>query len=198
MSDIEETGKAELETIMAEHESALLRYAARLVNDPGAAQDVVQDTFLKLLRGWTDGARPTRSLTSWLYRVTHNHAVDYIRRENRLKILHRAHLDASPDTTPPQQHKELERKDALRLALEHVRQLDPAEQQIVILRLQEGMPYQQISEITGQSESNVGFILHHAVKKLSKSLAKAGMPRRFVRHSRSGDGGSPAKAGELS
>ena len=174
MNGTEVNGKAELETIMAEHESALLRYATRLVNDPNAAQDVVQDTFLKLLRGWTDGAKPTVQLKSWLYRVTHNHAVDYIRRENRLKILHRAHLDTSPDTAPPQQHQELEKKDALRLALDHVRQLDPSEQQIVILRLQEGMTYQQIGEITGQTEGNVGFILHHAVKKLSKSLARAG------------------------
>ncbi len=174
MSDTEANGKAELETIMAEHESALLHYAARLVNDPGAAQDVVQDTFLKLLRGWNDGAKPTAQLKAWLYRVTHNHAVDYIRRENRLKILHRAHLDTSPDTAPPQQRQELEKKDALRVALKHVRQLDPSEQQIVILRLQEGMSYQQIGEITGQTESNVGFILHHAVKKLSKSLARAG------------------------
>ena len=113
-------------------------------------------------------------MKAWLYRVTHNHAVDYIRRENRLKILHRAHLDAAPESDPPHQHKELEKKDALRLALDHVRQLDPSEQQIVILRLQEGMSYQQISEITGQTEGNVGFILHHAVKKLSKSLARAG------------------------
>jgi RNA polymerase sigma-70 factor (ECF subfamily) len=164
----------ELETVMAEHESALLRYATRLVNDPNAAQDVVQDVFLKLLRGWTDGAKPARSLTSWLYRVTHNVAVDYIRRESRLKILHRAHLEASPDTAPPQQHTELEKRDALRVTLEHVRQLEPSEQQVVILRLQEGMSYQQISEITGESEGNVGFILHHAVKKLSKSLAREG------------------------
>ena len=164
----------ELETVMAEHESALLRYATRLVNDPNAAQDVVQDVFLKLLRGWTDGAKPARSLTSWLYRVTHNVAVDYIRRESRLKILHREHLETSPDVTPSHQSSALERSDALRVALEHVRHLEPGEQQVVILRLQEGMSYQQISEITGQSEGNVGFILHHAVKKLSKSLAKAG------------------------
>ncbi len=166
---------SELKEIMAQHESALLRYATRLVNDPHTAQDVVQDVFLKLLRGWQNGSKPTPQLTGWLYRVTHNLAVDHIRRESRLKILHQNQAQEQPAVQHPPQHEELQQREAMDLALLHLRKLDPAEQQIVILRLQEGMSYRQIGEITKHSEGNVGFILHHAVKKLTQSLAHAGV-----------------------
>ena len=58
-----------------------------------------------MTRGWTDGAKPAKSLTSWLYRVTHNLAVDYIRRENRLKILHRFHLEEGKGTDGEEEKK---------------------------------------------------------------------------------------------
>ena len=176
-----ETAAFELREIMAQHESALLRYATRLVNDPNVAQDVVQDVFLKLLRGWQDGTKPTSQLTGWLYRVTHNLAVDYIRRENRLRVLHRSHADEQLPSQPAHQREELQRRDTLKLALLHLRKLEPDEQQVVILRLQEGLSYRQIGEITKQSEGNVGFILHNAVKKLTQSLARAGVLEGGVR-----------------
>ena len=77
-----------MEAIVAEYETPLLRYAARILNNPAAAQDVVQNTFIKLFRGWKPGMHASPSLKSWLYRVTHNEAVDYIRRESRLQLLH--------------------------------------------------------------------------------------------------------------
>ncbi|MEM7396947.1 MAG: sigma-70 family RNA polymerase sigma factor, partial [Verrucomicrobiota bacterium] len=75
--------------MITEYESSLLRYATRILRDENAAQDVVQNTFIKLHKAWIDGTtRPNRQLSGWLYRVTHNHAVDYIRRESRLRVLH--------------------------------------------------------------------------------------------------------------
>jgi DNA-directed RNA polymerase specialized sigma24 family protein len=45
----------------------------------------------------------------------------------------------------------------------------------VILRLQEGLSYQEIAGITGRTEGNVGCILHHAVKKIAAGLKKSGV-----------------------
>jgi RNA polymerase sigma-70 factor (ECF subfamily) len=165
----------EIEMIMAQHQEALLRYATRILNDPHAAQDVVQNTFIKLCDGWKDGAKPSRQMKGWLYRVTHNQAVDYIRHESRLRVLHEKQGDEVPDFGPATQGRELEREEAMDLALEHLRKLKPEEQQVVILRLQEGMSYREIAEVTRRTEGNVGCILHHAVKKLSQSLKRAGV-----------------------
>lgn len=171
----------DIEAIVAQHEAALLRYATRILNDPAAAQDVVQDVFIKLFRNWRDGAHPAPQLKGWLFRVTHNRAVDHIRRESRLRILHWEQARRLKPSCPPEQGQDLQQQEAMRLALQHLRKLDPAEQQIVILRLQEGMSYREIAEITKKSEGHVGFILHHAVKKLSRSLRDAGVIRGVQR-----------------
>jgi RNA polymerase sigma-70 factor (ECF subfamily) len=163
-----------MEAIVAEHESTLLRYATRLLKNPAAAQDVVQNVFVKLFRGWQEGFRPSPRLKGWLYRVTHNEAVDLVRREARLQLLHQRKGEQTELTCPDGVHcaNDEERRQTV---LDHLRRLSAGEQQVVLLRLDQGLSYREISEVTGRSEGNVGNILHHAVRKLSQSLKKAGV-----------------------
>jgi RNA polymerase sigma factor (sigma-70 family) len=164
-----------LQAMVVEHESGLLRYATRLLNNRAAAEDVVQDTFIKLMRLWEDGLRPSEHLKAWLYRVTHNEAVDHIRRESRLHLLHTRQAEEPTEACPDGVHcGDDERRQ---LVLSHMRQLDPREQQVLLLRLEEGLSYKDIGRITGRTEGNVGNILHHAVKKVSQSMRKAGVVR---------------------
>ena len=164
-----------LEALIAEYESALLRYAARLVNDPTAAQDVVQDVFMKVCKHWTNGAKPAPQMKAWLYRVTHNASVDYIRRESRLKGLHERQAEELAPVAPASQRRDLADREAVDIALAQIDRLDPREKQVVLLRLQEGLSYREIAEVTKRSEGNVGNVLHHALKKLSAGLRKAGV-----------------------
>lgn len=168
-------GDREFAAIITAHESALLRYVARLVNDAHAAQDVVQETFIKLFRAWRDDARPTENLRPWLYRVAHNAAIDHIRRESRLHHLHEQEAleHAAPDPADSEDPPE-----RARIVLGHLRRLDPAERQVLLLRMQEGFSYREISLVTGRTEGNIGCILHHAVKKISASLKQAGLIRQ--------------------
>jgi RNA polymerase sigma-70 factor (ECF subfamily) len=164
-----------LEHVMAEYESALLRYATRILRDPSAAQDVVQDTFIRFNRHCSNGSRPPAQVRAWLYRVTHNGAVDHIRRESRLRLLHEKQADEMEHSAPPGQGRELEEAERMNMALTAIGRLKPEEQQVIILRLQEGLSYKEIARITKRSEGNVGCILHHAVRKVSGSLKKAGV-----------------------
>jgi len=50
-----------METIVAEHETALLRYATRILNNPVSAEDVVQNVFVKLFQSWKKGTHPSTS-----------------------------------------------------------------------------------------------------------------------------------------
>jgi RNA polymerase sigma-70 factor (ECF subfamily) len=62
------------------HLTAILRYSARMLSDPAEAEDVTQETFLRLWqhagRYQAQGSKPT----TWLYRIAHNLCVDRIRR----------------------------------------------------------------------------------------------------------------------
>lgn len=159
-----------MEAIVAEHETALLRYATRILNNPFAAQDVVQNVFIKLFKGWKKGMRPSKQLKSWLYRVTHNEAIDHIRRESRHRLLHKRHAEEKANDCPDGDNCPVTHDERREMVLGLLRKLQPREQQVVLLRLEEGLSYREISEITGRSEGSVGNILHHAVRKLAKSL----------------------------
>ncbi|MFO7871294.1 MAG: sigma-70 family RNA polymerase sigma factor [Kiritimatiellia bacterium] len=163
---------ARMEAIVARHETPLLRYASRITNNPFIAEDVVQNVFIKLFRAWKPGLRPSAGLKSWLYRVTHNEAVDFIRRESRLQKLYRGHAEEKKDDCPD--GRNCPGKDERKaLVLEHLKALLPREQQVLLLRLEHGMSYREISEVTGRSEGNVGNILHHAVRKMAEKVQGA-------------------------
>ena len=166
------TWNTEVETLVLQYETPLLRYATSILNNAHAAQDVVQNTFIKLCKQWRKGARPSRTIKGWLYRVTHNEAIDYLRRETRLRALHKKQAKEKTHDCPDGVHCPAEEKDAYENVLRHIRALAQREQQVVLLRLQEGLSYGEISSITGRTKGNVGCILHHAVKKLSKRIQK--------------------------
>jgi RNA polymerase sigma-70 factor (ECF subfamily) len=56
-------------------------------------------------------------------------------------------------------------------------ELEPRDREIVILKIEHGRSYKEIAEIMGISVTNVGFILHTAIKKLAKSLNTEAMRR---------------------
>jgi RNA polymerase sigma-70 factor (ECF subfamily) len=155
---------------MNEYQSALLRYAARVLNNEDAAQDVVQETFIRLHGNMEKIARRGVHLKGWLFRTTHNAAVDYIRRESRRRLLHqRQSAEADPCC-------ESDRGDERKaLVLEYLNVLKPKEREVLVLRLQEGMSYREIAAVLKRSEGYVGTLIHTATKKLTQSLRQAGV-----------------------
>ena len=169
-------GEPPMEAIVAEFETPLLRYAARILNNATTAQDVVQNTFIKLHRAWKPGMHASAGLQSWLYRVAHNEAVDLIRRESRLRVLHEKQAaEPAPISCPDGHNCPMTLAEKHATVLTHLHTLHPREQQVLLLRLEEGLSYREISRVTGRSEGNVGNLLHHAVRNLSTTLKQAGV-----------------------
>jgi len=157
----------DLEHLMNTYASPLLRYAERLVRDSHTAQDIVQQVFIRYAC-LADHKRPaTEAVRAWLYRVTHNKAVDHIRAEQRRKKLHERHAECSAPLS-----EESRQEDRHALVREHIDSLGEKERQVVLLRLEEGLSYREISRITGLKEGYVGYLLHQAVRTLSDRLAR--------------------------
>lgn len=164
-----------MEQVMATYEAALLRYATRLLNNGEAAQDVVQTAFIRLHEHWAEcSAWAADHRKNWLYRTTHNAAVDYIRREERLKKLHGSHALEVGESVDGGQSAALEAEDRKNLVLAHVAALASGEREVLLLRLQEGLSYDEIARVTGRTQGNVGCLLHMAVKHLGEELRKSG------------------------
>jgi RNA polymerase sigma-70 factor (ECF subfamily) len=164
-SDIQQRGLAR---VIAAFQMPLLRYAARLMNNVTLAQDVVQNAWIKLSKRVPPVEEPSDEVRSWLYTVVHNEAVDLIRAEERQRKLHEAFsteqgTEALPETG-------LDEREALVLSCLSV--LSPLQQQVVLLRLQQGLNYEAIAQIIGEKPGYVGNLLHHAVKLLGEEVKR--------------------------
>jgi RNA polymerase sigma-70 factor (ECF subfamily) len=163
-----------LEDAMEQYQTALLRYATRVLNNEDVAQDVVQEAFIRLHGNLDKISKRGVQLKGWLFRTTHNAAVDYIRKESRRRSLHeRQSRQADLFTTDTAARQDLNEKQAL--VMRHMNALKPKEREVLVLRLQEGMSYKEIAAVLKRSEGYVGTLIHTATKKMSQSLKQAGV-----------------------
>ena len=171
---IPEPDSLNLEGIMEQYQSALLRYATRVLNNEDAAQDVVQEAFIRLHGNMEKISERGVHLKGWLFRTTHNAAVDYIRKESRRRNLHQKQsIQVEPYATDSDVQRNAEERHAL--VLQHLNVLKPKEREVLVLRLQEEMSYKEIAAVLKRSEGYVGTLIHSATKKLSQSLQQAGV-----------------------
>jgi RNA polymerase sigma-70 factor, ECF subfamily len=73
-------------TLVGRYAAKLSRFAERLLRDPTEAEDVVQETFMRLWQHARDYS-PQARVTTWLHRITHNLAVDRLRARGRTRPL---------------------------------------------------------------------------------------------------------------
>jgi RNA polymerase sigma-70 factor (ECF subfamily) len=173
--------QAAFERVVTRYESPLLRYVTRIVCDEALAQDIVQDSFLKLLRKWDGPMEEGARISSWLYRVAHNRAVDAVRRQSRRRSLHHRHAAELPTSVPPDRGEGADVTDRALAAVDALQMLSERERQLVVLKVFEEKSYKEIAEIAGVSVGNVGYILHHAMRKLAEHLGCRGHGGRHGR-----------------
>jgi RNA polymerase sigma factor (sigma-70 family) len=161
-----------IQALYIAQESALVLYARTFVKHEEAAQDIVQESFLRLHENLDSVRQPQ----AWLYRTVHNLAMNHLRAGRKTVPLEAEAAgrdepsDASP--LPDEQIERLEAIGQTRLCLDG---LEARKRELIRLKFEEGLSYKEISARTKLSMSNVGYLLHHALKELAAALAKAGV-----------------------
>jgi RNA polymerase sigma-70 factor (ECF subfamily) len=147
----------------------ILRYLARLVGEP-EAEDLTQDVFVKVQRGLLR-FRGDASLSTWIYRIATNAAVDRMRRTStrrnaELKLLDR--IDVAGGGTSLDQH--LIRKDMYACFGRFINRLPVNYRAAVVLSDVEEFTDQEIAAILGLSVRTVKIRLHRGRAKLLQVL----------------------------
>ena len=140
-------------------------YAASLLRDRAAAEEVTAQAFERAYRR-RGSYRPGRgSADAWLFGIVRNAALDELRRRRR-----RARLEADPEDVTSvggDEHAErIVRRETLRAALAT---LDGPDRDLVALKFQAGLSNAEIARVLGMSESNAGTRLHRAIEKLRRA-----------------------------
>ncbi len=143
-------------------------------------EDIVQEAFIRLHREFGTVRQPG----PWLYRTVHNLALNHRRKAGRTESIEALPapgddpgpaLEAvDPQLLPDEQIARMEGIGQVRLGLDL---LDARSQELLRLKFQEDLSYQAISQRTGLGVGHVGYLLHHAIKKLAAELNKAGALR---------------------
>ncbi len=156
-----------VDRLVDRYERPLLAYANRMLGgDWQGAQDAVQETFLRLCR--EDREKIESRVAAWLFSVCRSRVIDMQRTK------HATPIDASQvtvaDPSPGAEQVASDAEDKVHLN-ELVGTLSPRQQEVLRLRMQAGLSYREIAEVTGLTIGNVGFHLHEAVRNLRDSLA---------------------------
>ncbi len=152
--------------IFVEMRLPVYRYLLVVIGSPVDAEDLTQETFIRLFRELSRGTAIT-NLRSWLLRVAHNLAVDLNRTPDRTHsvgaVLRQEgeEYELDPMPHPEQQILERERVEQV-LAL-----LSPRERRCVELR-GDGLCYREIAEVLGIRVPTVQTLLSRAIRKVMR------------------------------
>ncbi len=154
-------GFADLIAVM---EKPLLFYAASLTGNQDTALDVLQDVWLKVVRGIRRLKDPS-SIKPWLYAITHGVAVDRIRRDYKRDKAEQSQLDDALNNEEPSFGEEdaTAIRDALsRLGVKH--------REVLVLHFLRDLSIPEIAGIVGCSEGTVKSRIHYAKRQLKQIL----------------------------
>jgi RNA polymerase sigma factor (sigma-70 family) len=156
-----------VEQAMADYESSLIGYAATILNDADRARDVVQDTFIRLCQQDVEKVRD--GLKSWLFTVCRNRALDLLRKDKHTRPLEEISWKkvAGQGLQPDEQTVFDER---LLAVMKLLHRLSDNQREVILLKFQQGLSYQEIQKITGLTSGNIGFLIHTGLKRLRDLL----------------------------
>jgi RNA polymerase sigma-70 factor (ECF subfamily) len=141
-------------------------YARSIVRNDHDAEDVVQQVFTRMLTAIQNYEQRSVPFSAWLLRITHNMAIDYLRR--------RMPVCEEPERTVVEERPEFEAnhlRGALRDALA---ELPEVQREIVVLRHFGGLSPGEIAERMGRTEDSIHGLHHRARRALKQSLSEAG------------------------
>jgi len=158
-------------------------FALQIVGDRETAEDIAQEAFLRVFRS-RDSYRPSAKFSTWLYTIITNLCYDEFRKHRRqvsLESMLGRPLAAESQirqagparrSPPPRPDVQAEEKELSTLIEDAMKTLSEDHQEVVSLRIHEGLACAEVAEKLGCSIGTVKSRMHYALKKLREQLLK--------------------------
>jgi len=147
-------------------------YVMRRISSSEDAQDITADVFVKLYERMNKiGKRGDNALLAWLYTVARNSSIDYLRKQSNRKSrsIDNEEIDEAVKVFDDFVGEVLKEHD---LADTHsaLEKLDELERELIELRYEEGMKFNEIAEMVGKSEGACKMVLYRSLDKIRDEL----------------------------
>jgi RNA polymerase sigma-70 factor (ECF subfamily) len=167
---------AALAELYEKYQTPIFRTALAITRDQGAAEDILQECFIRLLTH-ADRVRTDAPVGPWLYRVAINLSCDWVHHRQRWPNLFSKLVGR---WTPPLRVEwAVEEREIQEKVREAIRSLPLPQQVVIVLYYLEGLSLKEIAEILEVPEGTVKSRLHYGREALKERLAEW-RPRRGV------------------
>lgn len=173
---ISELQKGDLEAftvIYTRYRKRLYNFILRLVEDRHRAEDLFQETMLRVYLH-RRSYRPQATFKTWLYTIARHLCLNLLAREKVDRPARSSpplHLQADPSPNPEKRLELVEQEEAVQQA---IRSLPLAQREVLILTRFEGLSYREVAQVLGKTESTVRVIAHRALLVLKDHLPHTG------------------------
>lgn len=173
--------RAAFALLVRRHQAALFNFALRQVRIPQVAEDVVQESFVRVVQNAADFKHEAR-FTTWIYTITRNLCIDHLRKRALRK---HPSLDesrgeegdgptlgeqtADPRASVEREATGMELKERI---LRAVDTLPDEQREVFLMREIANLPFKEIAEITSVPENTVKSRMRYALERLQEALAE--------------------------
>jgi RNA polymerase sigma-70 factor (ECF subfamily) len=173
--------RAAFAQLVRRHQSPLYNFALRQVRIAQVAEDVVQESFVRVVQNAADFKHEAR-FTTWVYTITRNLCIDYLRKRALRK---HPSLDesrgeegdgptlgektADPRASVEREATGTELKERIARAVDS---LPDEQREVFLMRELSNLPFKEIAEITGVPENTVKSRMRYALERLQEALAE--------------------------
>lgn len=164
------------------YQARVFSVVVRMIGDRAEAEDIAQEVFIAIFKS-IESFRGESKFSTWIFRIATNHCrnrIKYLGRRARGShdefdaVASRSALDSATQTTSLISRPDtlLEESRMFSLVQRALETLDEEHRELVVLRDVEGLPYEEIQEITGLAEGTVKSRLHRARVALKASVER--------------------------
>jgi len=138
----------------------------RVNSNETIAEDLTQEVFLKAFEKF-DTYDPERPFQSWIYKIAHNHLINYYRLQGRECCIDDHEQKTGQDTIT-----HINAKLEWEQVLENIRTLLPKYSEVLLLRFVDELSNQEIAEILGEDEGTIRTRISRGIKKIKETSLK--------------------------
>ncbi len=164
-----DTGKMGI--LYERHKKDLFYYFYRMTNDAAKSEDLVQNTFMKVIR-FSHRFQPDNKFNYWLYAIARNIWIDSVNKKDVLR--HSSTEDALFDHSDDEPTAGVELEKAERHQMLHIaiNRLSPKKKEAIVLSRFQGMKYKDIATLTNSTETNVKSRIRRGIEDLRIIMQK--------------------------
>lgn len=168
-----------LKILFARHKKRVFSYIMMVVRDRHLAEDIFQDTFIKVIQTLKRGSYSDEGkFLPWVLRIAHNLIIDHFRRQKRMPVVEGGEdfdifsvLTLRQGNTEDKLVKRQMRKDIRDM----VEKLPKEQREVLIMRHYMDMSFKEIADITNVSINTALGRMRYALLNLRKIMEKKGV-----------------------